>query len=36
MEREIHSSKFISERLPLMNDRECDYEDNGIRAWFSA
>ena len=29
MEREIHSSKFMSERLPLMNERECDYEDNG-------
>jgi len=36
MEGEIHSSKFMSERLPLMNERECDYEDNGIRAWFSA
>jgi hypothetical protein len=36
MEREIHSSKILSERLPFMNERECDYEDNGIRAWFSA
>jgi hypothetical protein len=36
MEGEIHSSKFMSERLSLMNERECDYEDNGIRAWFSA
>jgi hypothetical protein len=35
-EGEIHLSKFMSERLPLMNERECDYEDNGIRAWFSA
>jgi hypothetical protein len=36
MEREIHSSKFMADRLPLMNERECDHEDNGIRAWFSA
>ena len=33
-EREIHSPTFLSRRLPLMNERTCDYEDNGIRAWF--
>ena len=33
-EREIHSARFLPERLPVMNERECDYEDNGIRAWF--
>jgi hypothetical protein len=33
-QREIHSAKFLSERLSIMNDRSCDYEDNGIRAWF--
>jgi hypothetical protein len=33
-EREIHSDRFLSERLPVMDERECDYEDNGIRAWF--
>ena len=33
-EREIHSPTFLRRRLPIMNDRSCDYEDNGIRAWF--
>jgi hypothetical protein len=33
-EREIHSPTFLSQRLPTMNERPCDYEDNGIRAWF--
>ena len=33
-EREIHSPTFLSQRLPIMNERLCDYEDNGIRAWF--
>jgi hypothetical protein len=33
-EREIHSARFLPERLPIMNERDCDYEDNGIRAWF--
>ena len=33
-EREIHSARFLPERLPSMDERECDYEDNGIRAWF--
>ena len=32
--REIHSPKFLAERLTIMNERNCDYEDNGIRAWF--
>ena len=35
LEREIHSPKFLPHRLPYMNERACDYEDNGIRAWFS-
>jgi hypothetical protein len=33
-EREIHSARFLRERLSIMNERDCDYEDNGIRAWF--
>jgi hypothetical protein len=33
-EREIHSPTFLPRRLPVMNERSCDYEDNGIRAWF--
>jgi hypothetical protein len=33
-EREIHSAMFLPQRLPEMNERSCDYEDNGIRAWF--
>jgi hypothetical protein len=33
-EREIHSPMFLPQRLPEMNERSCDYEDNGIRAWF--
>lgn len=33
-EREIHSPTFSPLRLPVMNERSCDYEDNGIRAWF--
>ena len=33
-EQEIHSARFLPERPPVMNERECDYEDNGIRAWF--
>ena len=33
-QREIHSPKFLPERPLVMNDRSCDYEDNGIRAWF--
>jgi hypothetical protein len=32
--REIHSAKLFPERLFVMNERNCDYEDNGIRAWF--
>ncbi|MFY9989020.1 MAG: hypothetical protein WAK31_29970 [Chthoniobacterales bacterium] len=34
--REIHSGKFLPERPFVMNERHCDYEDNGIRAWFVA
>jgi hypothetical protein len=33
-EREIHSPRFSPEPLSIMNERNCDYEDNGIRAWF--
>jgi hypothetical protein len=33
-EREIHSARFLPERLPIMNERDCDYEDNAIRASF--
>jgi hypothetical protein len=33
-EREIDSPTFLPRRLPVMNERACDYEDNGIRAWF--
>ncbi|HXQ35977.1 MAG TPA: hypothetical protein VN843_18320 [Anaerolineales bacterium] len=29
-EREIHSARFLPERLPIMNERDCDYEDNAI------
>ena len=36
MEREIHSAMFLLQRLPVMNERNCDYEDNSIRAWFIA
>jgi hypothetical protein len=34
LEGEIHSATFLPQRLPVMNERHCDYEDNGIRAWF--
>ena len=33
-ERGIHSPTFLPRRLPTMNERGCDYEDTGIRAWF--
>jgi hypothetical protein len=33
-DREIHSPKFLPARPLVMNERNCDYEDNGIRAWF--
>jgi hypothetical protein len=33
-EQEIHSGTILSNLLPIMNERDCDYEDNGIRAWF--
>jgi hypothetical protein len=35
LHREIHSAKFLPARPSIMNERNCDYEDNGIRAWFS-
>ncbi|MFY9986280.1 MAG: hypothetical protein WAK31_16060 [Chthoniobacterales bacterium] len=34
-EREIHSPTFLPQRLPVMNELGCDYEDNGIRAWLT-
>jgi len=34
--REIHSPKLLGERIAVMNERNCDYEDNGIRGWFIA
>jgi hypothetical protein len=34
--REVHSGTFFTERLAVMNERGCDYEDNGIRGWFIA
>jgi hypothetical protein len=33
-EQEIHSGKLLSGRLFIMSQRDCDYEDDGIRAWF--
>jgi hypothetical protein len=33
-EREIHPARLLPDRLLILNERECDYEDNGIRAWF--
>jgi len=35
-EREIHSGTLLSQPLFVMNERDCDYEDDGIRAWFVA
>ena len=35
-QREIHSAKFVPARSLMMNERDCDYQDNGIRAWFVA
>lgn len=35
-QREIHSAKFLAERPFFANERNSDYEDNGIRAWFVA
>src|SRR5215475_4850310 len=33
-QREICSPTFLEQRLPVMNERSCEYEDNGIRSWF--
>ena len=33
-EREIHSGRVLPQRLYVMSERDCDYEDNDIRAWF--
>jgi hypothetical protein len=35
-EREIHSATLLSQPLFVMDERDCDYEDDGIRAWFVA
>jgi hypothetical protein len=35
-EQEIHSGRLLSQRLFIVNERDCDYEDDGIRAWFVA
>jgi hypothetical protein len=35
-EREIHSGTLLSQPLFVMNERDCDYENDGIRAWFVA
>jgi len=35
-EREIHSARFLPQGLFVMSERDCDYEDNGVRAWFIA
>ena len=35
-EQEIHSGRLLSQRLFVMHERDCDYEDDGIRAWFVA
>ena len=35
-EGEIHSGTLLSQPLFVMNERDCDYEDDGIRAWFVA
>ena len=31
-EREIHSARLLPDRPLILNERECDYEDNVIRA----
>jgi hypothetical protein len=36
LHQEIQLVTFLSQRLSVMNERSCDYEDNGIRAWFIA
>jgi hypothetical protein len=33
-EREIHSARLLPDRPLILNERECDYEDNVIRAGF--
>ncbi|MBV8585136.1 MAG: hypothetical protein JO308_02525 [Verrucomicrobia bacterium] len=33
-QREICCPIFVAQRLPVMNERSCDYEDNGIRSWI--
>ena len=35
-EREIHSASLLSQPVGAMDERDCDYEDDGIRAWFVA
>jgi hypothetical protein len=35
-EQELHSARLLSQRLFVVHERDCDYEDDGIRAWFVA
>ena len=32
--QEIHSARLLSGRHFIMSERDCDFEDDGIRAWF--
>ena len=35
-EREIHSGTLLSQPLFVVSERDCDYKDDSIRAWFVA
>jgi hypothetical protein len=35
-EQELHSARLLSQRLFVVHERDCDYEDGSIRAWFVA
>ena len=34
--QEIHSGRLLSQCFSAMSERDCDYEDDDIRAWFVA
>lgn len=34
--QEIHSGRLLSQCFSVMPERDCDYEDDDIRAWFVA
>src|ERR1700758_1457250 len=34
--QEIHSGRLLSQCFSAMPERDCDYEDDDIRAWFVA